>query len=154
MGTGIVKAPHYKPFYFLTLWVNYLVAKLNIWNSWSCFGSIFNHMGRHLYFFNWGIAALQCCASFCCTMEQISYMYTYIPTLLEFPPSSAPCRIPPIYVTQVELNSPCSPAGFHSLSVSHLAVHIHQSQSPSSSYPHSTATHPFSTSESLFLPCK
>ena len=51
-------------------------------------------------FFYWSIIALQC-VSFCCTMKWISYMYTYIPSLLDFPPnlghhralSRVPCAI-------------------------------------------------------------
>ena len=42
------------------------------------------------FFFNWGIVALQCCVSFCYTMNWISYMYTYIPSLLDLPPTPTP----------------------------------------------------------------
>ena len=34
----------------------------------------------------WSIVALQCCASFCYTAKWISYMYTHIPSFLNFLP--------------------------------------------------------------------
>ena len=55
--------------------------------------------------FNWGIVILQYCVSFCCTMKWISYMYTYIPSLLSLP------YIPPIWVItehRAELPALCS----------------------------------------------
>ena len=41
------------------------------------------------FFFNWCIIALPCSISFCSTVDWISYMYTYIPSILDLP-STAP----------------------------------------------------------------
>ena len=35
----------------------------------------------------WNVVAVQHCVSFCCTTVWISYMYTYIPSLLSLPPT-------------------------------------------------------------------
>ena len=43
-----------------------------------------------VFFFNCSIFALQCCVSFCCTIMWISYMYTYVLSLLGLPSSPPP----------------------------------------------------------------
>ena len=44
---------------------------------------------------NWDIVTLQCYVGFCCTVKWISYVCSYIPSLLELPPTSSPHPIPP-----------------------------------------------------------
>ena len=41
-------------------------------------------------FFNWNIIALQFYVSCCCTEKYISHIYTYIPSLVDFPPKFLP----------------------------------------------------------------
>ena len=50
------------------------------------FKSCINYYPVNL-FFNWSIIALQCYISFWCTTTWISYKYTYIHSLMSFPPS-------------------------------------------------------------------
>ena len=45
------------------------------------------------FFFNWRIISLQHCLDFCHTSTCIDHRYTYIPSLLNLPPTSHP--IPP-----------------------------------------------------------
>ena len=44
-----------------------------------------------LFFFYWHVIISHCCIGFCCTRKWISYVYTYIPSLLSFlPPTPDP----------------------------------------------------------------
>ena len=47
----------------------------------------------HLFIFSWKIIALQYCVGFCHTSTWISRQYTYVPSLLNLPPTSHPCHL-------------------------------------------------------------
>ena len=42
----------------------------------------------NLFTFNWRLIALQYCTGFCCTLTWIRHRYTYVPSLLNLPPTS------------------------------------------------------------------
>ena len=75
-----------------------------------------------IYFFNWGIVALQYCVNFCCTIKEVSYMHTCI--LSSCPSLPPPACIPPIQVTaehQGEL--PTLSAGSQQICFTHGSLH-------------------------------
>ena len=85
-------------------------------------------------FFYWRIIALQCCTTFGCSMKWISYMSTYIPSLLDLSPSTPPPFHPSGSSENTKLSSLCCTAASHSLSILHTAVYICRSISPNSSH--------------------
>ena len=109
-----------------------------------------------VFFFLIGILLLYNVVSFCCTTESISYMYTYIPSLLDLP--LTPTLILSIQViTEHRAELLALSSRFSWLCVLHLVVYICQPQSPNSSHPsilHLMSTSLISMSASLFLPCK
>ena len=68
--------------------------------------SFFFFGGNFLKFiFNWRMIASQCCVGFCCIRTWISRKYTYIPSLLNLPPSPP---IPPLGRHRALSWAPCA----------------------------------------------
>ena len=123
--------------------------KLYVCGVFFCFFSLF---------FNWSIIALQCRVSFCCSTKYISYMYTYIPSLLDLPPAAprphrthlghhralswAPCAIQQVPTSHLFYTWSC------------IYVHPNLPVHPTPASPTTVSTRPLSTSASLFLICK
>ena len=88
----------------------------------------------------WRIIAFKCYVSFCCTKKWISCMYTHIPSLLGFPPTTS---IPPLYI----ITEPWAeaPVLYSSVSLAIYFIHcrvyvsllLSQFVLPSPSFPHS-----------------
>ena len=68
--------------------------------------------------------------SFCYTTKWISYVYTYIPSLLSFPPTSPSPSSPPRTWQSSKLSFLCYTEAYHSISISHMVV-IYVSAPPS-----------------------
>ena len=86
----------------------------------------FSLVASSLLIFYWSIA-LQCCTSFCSTVKLISCMYTYIPSLLDLPPTHSSGSS-----QSTKPGFQCFVAGFP-LAILHMVVYICQPSSPSSS---------------------
>ena len=115
----------------------------------------------HLFFY-WSIKTLQFCISFCCTTKWISCIYTYIRSLFAFPPTLCPTTsYSPSHSSSsprsTESKSPCLFSSFplaiyFTYGDVYMSILISQFVPPSPS-PSGSAC-PFSTSVSLFPPCK
>ena len=71
-------------------------------------------------YFNWRMIALQYSVGFCHTSTWINHRYTYIPFLLNLPPTSHSSML----VQNPSLNSFIHTAKYHCLSISHMAVYM------------------------------
>ena len=106
------------------------------------------------FFFNQSTIALQCCVGSGCTTTRISYMYTYIPSLLNLRPNPYPT---PIGHHRAQSRPVVPPGASHYALYTQECVHV---SAALSTHPHPlllpAPVSPclFSTSVSLFLPCK
>ena len=82
--------------------------------------------------FTWRIIALQCHVSFCCRAKWISYMYTWITSLLSLSPASPPPQ-PSKSSQSTKLSSWCYTPASHWLSVLYMTVCVCQCYYPNSS---------------------
>ena len=96
---------------------------------------------------------LQCCVGFCHTTRQISHNYIYVPSLLSLLPPPIP-RLQVITNQQTRLPAPLSKFS-PAIPPTPESVYMLMLLSPSVPLsPSPVFTSPFSTSVSLFLPCK
>ena len=107
-----------------------------------------------LFILNWSMAALQCCVSFHRTTKQISHMYTYIPSLLEFPPTPSPVPFTTGHHRALS-GAPCiAQQVLTSCLFLHVVEYISQSQSFQFIAPPFPSACPFSIASSLSPPCQ
>ena len=93
--------------YFLYLLFSLFFRLHNLY--WSIFNFLSTLASSNLllnpsceFFLYWSIISLQCWVSFCCTMKWINYMYMYIPSFLDLPPT--PLSHPPRLSQSTELS--------------------------------------------------
>ena len=110
------------------------------------------------FIFNWPIIALHYCVGFCLMPTWISLKHTYVPSLLNLPPTSRPSH-PSRLLQSPGMSSLSHRANSHWLSISHAVVYMFPCYSLRSSHPLLTPPPPvsvslFSMSVSSLLPCK
>ena len=84
--------------------------------------------------FNWRIIALQHCVGFCHTSAGISHRYTYVPSLLNFPPTSHPI-LPLQTVKEHWVELPVLYRKFPLASIIHMVMSMFQQYFLNSSHP-------------------
>ena len=109
-----------------------------------------------LFIFNWRIIALQYCVGFCHISTWISHRYTYVPSLLKFPPISTWSQ-PSRFLQSTGLSSLSHTANSHWLFILHMIVYMLPCCSLHLSHPllpPLLCPQLFSMSVSPLLPCK
>ena len=70
---------------------NFILINLISDGKWAYFFFTYYYFSN-VFIFNWRIIALQYCVGFCQTSTWISHRYTYVPSLLNPPPTSYPIK--------------------------------------------------------------
>ena len=113
----ILHSNRWTKFTFLELYIfiythTYTHTYICIYSSKSCTRTRWRVLFLFDLFFYWSIIVFQCCISFHCTIKWISSMYTYIPSILDLPPT-----FPPSHLSRssqsTELSTLWYPAAFH-----------------------------------------
>ena len=131
-------------FIFLSLWGRQELVYLLSHLKYSFFFPVY-------FFKNQNKVALQCHVSFYCTTMWISYLCTYIASLLNFPP-----HLPnPLGHHKSRSWAPCDIQQLPTSSLFYLSVYVNATLSihPTFSF-RPVSICPFSMAASLFLPCK
>ena len=117
-------------------WIEHIIVGPDITKLWGeNIGRTFFDMNWSKIFFiifKWKIIALQYCVSFYHTRVWISHTQTYIPFLLNLPPT--PHLIPPQVVTEHRLELPVLHGSFP-LAIFHMVMYIFHCYSLNSSHP-------------------
>ena len=101
--------------------------------------------------FNRGIVALQCCIRFCCRAKGNSCMYIYISSFFFFFWIAFPFMSP----QSIKQSSLLYTAGSHQLLFhTYQCIYVNHSLTIHTLFRYLVSTYLFSTSVSLFLPCK
>ena len=103
----------------------------------NCFyyNSILKFSQCSIHSFGGDIVGLQYRISFCYMTKWISYTYTYIPSLLDLPPTSHYIPLYSSSLQSTELSSQPYSEDSHWLPILHMAVHTYQLQPPNLSHP-------------------
>ena len=75
-----------------------LSTKYSHYKSYKTIKFLFKTPKLFIFIFSWRIIALQYCVCFCHIPTWINHMYTYVPSLLNLPPTSQP--IPPLEIVR------------------------------------------------------
>ena len=132
------------PFFYISL--SFSIHMHYIYKEFMC--------AAFYVFLNWGTIALQRCVRFCCTTKWISYVYTYMPSLLTLLLTTL--SLPSIYITTG--HQAVFPAWYRRFPLAiclthgsqHVSIPIFQFILPSPPCP----KYSFPTSEYLFPSCE
>ena len=72
----------------------YIMNNFNKFDKWWKMGIFLflYYYFKNVFIFNWRIIALQYCVGFCQISTWVSHRYTYVPSLINLPPTSHPIK--------------------------------------------------------------